>query len=61
MAENNKSRKTKIFISFSRKNKLFVCKLNKAINENGVEMWVDWEGIPLSAEWMVDCYCDLSK
>ena len=54
MAENNESRKTKIFISYSRKNKLFVSKLNKAINENGIETWVDWEGIPLSADWMAE-------
>ena len=48
MAENNKSRKTKVFISYSRKNKLFVSKLNKALDENGIETWVDWEGIPLA-------------
>ncbi len=54
MAENNESRKTKVFISYSRKNKLFVSKLNKALDENGIETWVDWEGIPLSADWMAE-------
>ncbi len=54
MADANGSRKTKIFISYSRKNKLFVRKLNKAINESGIESWVDWEGIPLSADWMAE-------
>ncbi|MDO9301524.1 MAG: TIR domain-containing protein [Anaerolineales bacterium] len=54
MAEKNGSRKTKIFISYSRKNKLFVRKLNKAMDENGFEAWVDWEGIPLSADWMAE-------
>jgi WD40 repeat protein len=54
MADKNESRKTKIFISYSRKNKLFVRKLNKAIDENGIEAWVDWEGIPLSSDWMAE-------
>jgi WD40 repeat protein len=54
MADTNGSRKTRIFISYSRKNKLFVRKLNKAIDESGIECWVDWEGIPLSADWMAE-------
>ena len=54
MAEKNESRKTKIFISYSRKNKLFVRKLNDAIDENGIDAWVDWEGIPLSSDWMAE-------
>lgn len=44
--------KTKVFISYSRKNKLFVRKLNTALDAAGVDAWVDWEGIPLSADWM---------
>jgi hypothetical protein len=52
MADNNGSRKTKISISYSRKNKLFVRKLNKTIDASGIESWVDWEGIPLCADWM---------
>ena len=54
MEEKTGSRKTKIFISYSRKNKLFVRKLNKAVDESGIESWVDWEGIPLSSDWMVE-------
>jgi len=54
MAEKTASRNTKIFISYSRKNKLFVRKLNSAIDENGIEAWVDWEGIPLSSDWMAE-------
>lgn len=45
-------RKTKVFISYSRKNKLFVKKLNAAIDSAGIDAWVDWDGIPLSADWM---------
>jgi len=54
MEEKTGSRKTKIFISYSRKNKLFVRKLNKAVDESGIESWVDWEGIPPSSDWMVE-------
>ena len=54
MAEKNGTRKTRVFISYSRKNKLFVRKLNKAIDDNGITPWVDWEGIPLSADWMAE-------
>lgn len=54
MAETETSRKTKIFISYSRKDKLFVRKLNEAIDSAGIDAWVDWEGIPLSSDWMAE-------
>ncbi len=46
------SRSTKIFISYSRKDKLFVRKLNDALDAAGVDAWVDWEGIELASDWM---------
>lgn len=52
MSEINAARKTKIFISYSRKDKAFVRKLNNAIDAAGIDAWVDWEGIPLSSDWM---------
>ena len=42
------SRDAKIFISYSRKDKLFVRKLNDAIKSAGINAWVDWESIPLN-------------
>ncbi|NJN80489.1 MAG: TIR domain-containing protein [Anaerolineales bacterium] len=45
-------RKSKVFISYSRKNKAFVRKLNAAIDAAGLDAWVDWDGIPLSVDWM---------
>lgn len=39
------------FISYSRKNKAFVQKLADALKTAAREVWVDWEGIPLSSEW----------
>jgi WD40 repeat protein len=45
---------TKIFISYSRKNKTFVRKLNSAMGAAGIDAWVDWEGIPYSSDWMAE-------
>jgi WD40 repeat protein len=45
---------TEIFISYSRRDKTFVEKFLKALNENGYpaeEIWVDWEDIPASSKW----------
>ena len=50
MEEN--SHGTKVFISYSRKDKLFVRKLNDALDTMGVDAWVDWEGIELASDWM---------
>jgi|GEM_PF-4391291 len=41
-----------IFISYSRRNKDFVKKLNDALREHGLDPWVDWEDIPPSVDWM---------
>ncbi len=46
--------RSKIFISYSRKDKEFVRKLHAGLVANGLEVWVDWEGIPLSADWMAE-------
>ena len=54
MVAQTGSRKTKVFISYSRKNKPFVSKLNTALDENGIDAWVDWEGIPLTSDWMAE-------
>ncbi|PWB69814.1 MAG: hypothetical protein C3F07_18405 [Anaerolineales bacterium] len=41
-----------VFISYSRKDKGFVQKLNEALDNAGVHAWVDWEGIELASDWM---------
>ncbi len=43
-----------VFISYSRKDAAFVRRLHDALKEAGRESWVDWEGIPPSAEWMAE-------
>jgi hypothetical protein len=54
MADPDTKNTSKVFISYSRKNKEFVKKLNDALDNSGVEAWVDWEGIPPSADWMAE-------
>ncbi|MGK7877476.1 MAG: toll/interleukin-1 receptor domain-containing protein [Xenococcaceae cyanobacterium] len=40
-----------VFISYSRKDKEFVQALRKALQEYNRDTWVDWQNIPLTAEW----------
>jgi WD40 repeat protein len=40
-----------VFISYSRKDKPFVERLHKALEAQNRDTWVDWDNIPLSAEW----------
>ncbi|MEM7066524.1 MAG: TIR domain-containing protein [Cyanobacteria bacterium P01_B01_bin.77] len=42
---------TDVFISYSRKDKAFVQVLNQALADSKYEAWVDWENIPLTADW----------
>jgi formylglycine-generating enzyme required for sulfatase activity len=42
----------KVFISYSRKNIEFVKKLAAAMQEHGLDFWVDWDGIPPTVDWM---------
>src|SRR5215217_1030792 len=52
MSETNAGSNGSVFISYSRKDKAFVQKLNSALDEAGVQAWVDWEGIELASDWM---------
>lgn len=47
---------TDLFISYSRKDQQFVRKLHAAIEKDGRDAWVDWENIPLTAEWLQEIY-----
>lgn len=46
MAERNDA-----FISYSRKDKDFIRILADRLDEHEITYWVDWEGIPLAADW----------
>lgn len=41
-----------IFISYSRKDSDFVHRLHRGLLSHDRETWVDWEGIPPTADWM---------
>ena len=45
-----------VFISYSRKDKTFVQSLHEALSARDRETWVDWEGIPPTAEWLQEIY-----
>jgi len=48
------SNQIKVFISYSRKDRGFVQGLHQQLQNAGVDTWVDWEGIPLSADWWAE-------
>ncbi|MDC0835367.1 TIR domain-containing protein [Geitlerinema sp. CS-897] len=47
---------TDVFISYCRRNKAFVQRLHQAFCEHKREIWVDWEDIPLNADWRQEIY-----
>ncbi|MFN8381795.1 MAG: TIR domain-containing protein [Anaerolineales bacterium] len=54
MTDSDAKNTSKVFISYSRKNKEFVQSLHAALKSEGFDIWVDWEGIPPSADWMAE-------
>jgi TIR domain-containing protein len=44
------------FISYSRKDKAFVQKLQQAFVNQKRDIWVDWEDIPPTARWLCEIY-----
>ena len=40
-----------VFISYSRKDIDFARRLVDALKNAGQEAWIDWQGIPYSADW----------
>jgi WD40 repeat protein len=43
---------TDVFISYSRKDKEFVRKIFDRLESTAKDAWVDWENIPLTADWL---------
>lgn len=43
-----------VFISYAREDQDFVRRLHQALVARGRQAWVDWEGIPPTAEWMAE-------
>src|SRR5437773_2788306 len=49
-------RSQEVFISYSRKDKEFVRRLDEALKRREREAWVDWEGIPPGDTWEKTIY-----
>lgn len=45
-----------VFISYSRKDIAFARVLYDALKAKGLNIWVDWEDIPPSADWLAEVY-----
>jgi WD40 repeat protein len=45
-----------VFISYSRQDSALVRRLHAALHERGRDTWVDWEGIPPTAEWLKEVF-----
>ena len=45
-----------VFLSYSRQNQDFVHTLYDSLKAAGRDAWVDFEGIPPSAEWLNEVY-----
>lgn len=43
-----------VMISYSRKDREFVQRLDKALRDSGREVWIDWEDIPPTADWLAE-------
>ena len=52
---------TEIFLSYSRKDRTFVQKLDKRLRKEGRDPWVDWEDIPLGADWWEEIESGIEK
>jgi hypothetical protein len=55
------SRSHDIFISYSRKDKEFVRRLDDELARRGREAWVDWEGIRPTEEFMQAIYSAIER
>jgi len=43
---------TKVFISYSRKDKTFAGRFTESLERCKLETWIDWDDIPPTADWM---------
>jgi TIR domain len=54
-------RATRVFISYSRRDSAFVHRLHDALIQRQLETWVDWEGIPLTADFLQEIYAAIES
>jgi WD40 repeat protein len=52
---------TKLFVSYSRKDSKAARRLVEAFKASGLDVWVDWEDIPLAAEWLNQIFTGIEQ
>jgi WD40 repeat protein len=52
-------RKNEAFISYSRKDQVFVRRLHAALQSRNRDVWADWEDIPPTAKWMEEIHAGI--
>ncbi|HEV3376772.1 MAG TPA: toll/interleukin-1 receptor domain-containing protein, partial [Thermoleophilaceae bacterium] len=49
------------FISYSRADRTFVRRLHEGLTAHGLSVWVDFEDIPPTAEWLAELYAGIER
>jgi WD40 repeat protein len=49
-----------VFISYARTDNDFVRKLHQSLEEINRDIWIDWEDIPPTAEWLKELYASIA-
>jgi WD40 repeat protein len=49
------------FVSYSRVDRAFVHRLHEALTGHGLSVWVDFEDIPPTAEWLAELYSGIER
>lgn len=50
-----------LFISYSRRDEAFVRRLYDALGEHDRRAWVDWKGIPPTADWLAEVFAAIES
>jgi WD40 repeat protein len=48
-----------VFISYSRKDEVFVRQLHEGLAQQNRDVWVDWQSIPPTSEWMKEIFASI--
>jgi hypothetical protein len=49
------------FVSYSRADRAFVEGLHEGLTRHGLSVWVDFEDIPPTAEWLAELYSGIER
>ena len=53
-ARHRKPHPPEVFISYSRRDTQAVKKMHRYLAHQGVQLWVDWENIPIASDWWAE-------